>query len=157
MATNGAQQGFEPVLAAHNMMQSAGNRAQKEQAHQFLEQFQKSVCLLARDESSAHWTNSSLQQEAWTTTLAILESPGADAAAKLFAATTLKGKVGCHVMQPCFVVADSARLYTTSTRYPAHNSQSYEPLLCAILRHFTQALNPSDSSCVSAWPTWQYK
>jgi transportin-3 len=97
MATNGAQQGFEPVLAAHNMMQSAGNRAQKEQAHQFLEQFQKSVCLFAWDESSAHWTNSSLQQEAWTTTLAILESPGADAAAKLFAATTLKGKVGCHV------------------------------------------------------------
>jgi transportin-3 len=47
MATNGAQQGFEPVLAAHNMMQSAGNRAQKEQAHQFLEQFQKSVCLFA--------------------------------------------------------------------------------------------------------------
>lgn len=44
MAANGAQQGFEPVLAAHNMMQSAGNRAQKEQAHQFLEQFQKSVC-----------------------------------------------------------------------------------------------------------------
>ncbi|KAH7382491.1 armadillo-type protein [Phaeosphaeria sp. MPI-PUGE-AT-0046c] len=74
MATNGAQQGFEPVLAAHNMMQSAGNRAQKEQAHQFLEQFQKS-------------------QEAWTTTLAILESQAADAAAKLFAATTLKGKI----------------------------------------------------------------
>ncbi|KAH7070976.1 armadillo-type protein [Paraphoma chrysanthemicola] len=74
MATNGAQPGFEPVLAAHNMMQSSGNRAQKEQAHQFLEQFQKS-------------------QEAWTTTLAILESPPADAAAKLFAATTLKGKI----------------------------------------------------------------
>jgi len=44
MAANGAQTGFEPVLAAHNMMQSSGNRAQKEQAHQFLEQFQKSVC-----------------------------------------------------------------------------------------------------------------
>jgi transportin-3 len=48
MATNGAQQGFEPVLAAHNMMQSSGNRAQKEQAHQFLEQFQKSVCWTGR-------------------------------------------------------------------------------------------------------------
>jgi transportin-3 len=42
MAANGVQS-FEPVLAAHNMMQSGGNRAQKEQAHQFLEQFQKSV------------------------------------------------------------------------------------------------------------------
>jgi hypothetical protein len=157
MATNGAQQGFEPVLAAHNMMQSAGNRAQKEQAHQFLEQFQKSVCLFAWDESSAHWTNSSLQQEAWTTTLAILESPGADAAAKLFAATTLKGKVGCHVTQPCFVVADSARLFTTSTKYPAHSFQSYEPLLCAILPPSTQVQSPSDSSYVFAWRTWQYK
>jgi hypothetical protein len=92
MAANGAQQGFEPVLAAHNMMQSAGNRAQKEQAHQFLEQFQKSVCVVGR--RNVDWANRTPQQEAWTTTLAILESAPADAAAKLFAATTLKGKVG---------------------------------------------------------------
>lgn len=44
MATNGAQQVYEPVLAAHNLMQSASNRTQKEQAHEFLEKFQKSVC-----------------------------------------------------------------------------------------------------------------
>ena len=31
------------MLAAHNMMQSASNRTQKEQAHEFLEKFQKSV------------------------------------------------------------------------------------------------------------------
>ncbi|KAF3052854.1 Nuclear import receptor [Didymella keratinophila] len=74
MATNGAQQVYEPVLAAHNLMQSASNRTQKEQAHEFLEKFQKS-------------------QEAWTTTLAMLESSSVDAAAKLFAATTLKGKI----------------------------------------------------------------
>jgi transportin-3 len=40
------------------------------------------------------------QEEAWTTTLAMLEANSADAAAKLFAATTLKGKVGycyCNV------------------------------------------------------------
>lgn len=43
MATNGAQQVYEPVLAAHNLMQSASNRIQKEQAHEFLEKFQKSV------------------------------------------------------------------------------------------------------------------
>ncbi|ENI02157.1 hypothetical protein COCC4DRAFT_174979 [Bipolaris maydis ATCC 48331] len=55
-------------------MASSADRAQKEQAHQFLEQFQKS-------------------EEAWTTTLAMLESNSADAAAKLFAATTLKGKI----------------------------------------------------------------
>lgn len=44
MAANGAQQVYEPVLAAHNLMQSASNRTQKEQAHEFLEKFQKSVC-----------------------------------------------------------------------------------------------------------------
>lgn len=45
MAANGAQAGFEPVLAAHQLMATGANRAQKEQAHQFLEQFQKSVCV----------------------------------------------------------------------------------------------------------------
>jgi transportin-3 len=42
MAANG-QHVFDPVLAAHNTMSSQADRAQKEQAHQFLEQFQKSV------------------------------------------------------------------------------------------------------------------
>ncbi|KAF2469654.1 ARM repeat-containing protein [Lindgomyces ingoldianus] len=76
MATNGAQQAFGPgpVLAAHNMMQSGADRAQKEEAHHYLEKFQKS-------------------QEAWTITFEILQSSGVDVAAKLFAATTLKGKI----------------------------------------------------------------
>jgi transportin-3 len=43
MAANG-QQVFDPVLAAHNTMASQADRAQKEQAHHFLEDFQKSVC-----------------------------------------------------------------------------------------------------------------
>lgn len=43
MASNGVQNVFAPVLAAHNTMASGADRAQKEQAHQFLEQFQKSV------------------------------------------------------------------------------------------------------------------
>jgi len=43
MAANGVQQAFTQVLAAHNTMQSGADRAQKEQAHLFLEQFQKSV------------------------------------------------------------------------------------------------------------------
>ncbi|KAF2732980.1 ARM repeat-containing protein [Polyplosphaeria fusca] len=74
MAANGAQQAFEPILAAHTTMQSGANRTQKEQAHQFLEQFQKS-------------------SEAWTATIAMLQADGVDAAAKLFAVTTLKGKI----------------------------------------------------------------
>ena len=49
MATNGAQQVFAPVLAAHNTMSSGADRSQKEQAHQYLEQFQKSVLLNTTD------------------------------------------------------------------------------------------------------------
>lgn len=43
MAANGAQQVYGPVLAAHNTMASTADRSQKEQAHLFLESFQKSV------------------------------------------------------------------------------------------------------------------
>lgn len=42
MAANGTQ-AFAPVLAALQTMQSNVYRAQKGQAHEFLEQFQKSV------------------------------------------------------------------------------------------------------------------
>jgi transportin-3 len=48
MAANG-QQVFDPVLAAHNTMSSQADRVQKEQAHQYLEQFQKSVCGIGTD------------------------------------------------------------------------------------------------------------
>jgi len=41
--TNGAGQAYAPVLDALAAMQSNMNRAQKGQAHQYLEQFQKSV------------------------------------------------------------------------------------------------------------------
>ncbi|KAB2576864.1 Uncharacterized protein DIS24_g6890 [Lasiodiplodia hormozganensis] len=76
MAANGAaaQQAFAPVLAALATMQSNVDRTQKGQAHEYLEQFQKS-------------------EEAWTTNFAILQSPDAAVEAKLFAATTLKGKI----------------------------------------------------------------
>ncbi|GME24070.1 mrna transport regulator [Neofusicoccum parvum] len=76
MAANGAaaQQAFAPVLAALATMQSNVDRTQKGQAHEYLEQFQKS-------------------EEAWTTNFAILQSAEAAVEAKLFAATTLKGKI----------------------------------------------------------------
>lgn len=73
-ATMNGQQAFAPVLSALATMSSNVDRAQKGQAHQYLEQFQKS-------------------SEAWTSTFAILQSPEATDEAKLFAATTLKGKV----------------------------------------------------------------
>lgn len=71
---NGAQHAFEPVLSALAMMSSSADRSRKGEAHKYLEHFQKS-------------------QEAWTSTFAILQSPQASDEAKLFAATTLKGKV----------------------------------------------------------------
>ena len=68
------QQPFAPVLSALATMQSNVGNNQKSQAHSYLEQFQKS-------------------NEAWTSTFAMLQSPQATDEAKLFAATTLKGKV----------------------------------------------------------------
>jgi transportin-3 len=71
---NGASQQFAPVLSALATMSSNAERAQKTQAHTFLEHFQKS-------------------EEAWTSTFAILQASQATDEARLFAATTLKGKV----------------------------------------------------------------
>ena len=68
------QQAFAPVLNALATMSSGAGSAQKSQAHSYLEQFQKS-------------------EEAWTSTFAMLQSPQATNEAKIFAATTLKGKV----------------------------------------------------------------
>ncbi|KAI9830695.1 MAG: Nuclear import receptor [Phylliscum demangeonii] len=76
MASNGdsAQVSFAPVLAALNTLQSREDQATKEAAHNFLDAFQKSP-------------------EAWTTTYGILQSADATVEAKLFAATTLRGKI----------------------------------------------------------------
>ncbi|KAJ5787028.1 hypothetical protein N7457_002018 [Penicillium paradoxum] len=74
MASKEAGQAFAPVLAAVATMQGNVPRSEKTQAHEFLEKFQKSI-------------------EAWTTTHAILQSPDVPVEAKLFAATTLKGKI----------------------------------------------------------------
>jgi transportin-3 len=74
MATADVQGAFAPVLSALATMQSNANRAQKGEAHTYLEQFQKS-------------------SEAWTSSFEILQAPTSDDQAKLFAATTLKGKI----------------------------------------------------------------
>ncbi|PGH35900.1 transportin-3 [[Emmonsia] crescens] len=71
---NGAGQAFAPVLAAVATMQGNVARSEKTHAHEYLEKFQKSV-------------------EAWTTTHALLQSAEIPVEAKLFAATTLKGKI----------------------------------------------------------------
>ncbi|KAL4865552.1 hypothetical protein BDV12DRAFT_174529 [Aspergillus spectabilis] len=71
---DGAGQAFGPVLAAVATMQGNVPRSEKAHAHEFLEKFQKSV-------------------EAWTITHEMLQSADVPVEAKLFAATTLKGKI----------------------------------------------------------------
>ncbi|RMZ76746.1 hypothetical protein DV737_g4727, partial [Chaetothyriales sp. CBS 132003] len=66
--------GLAPILAALATMQSNGKAKDKLQAHQYLENFQKST-------------------EAWNSTHAILRDASAPVEARLFAATTLKGKI----------------------------------------------------------------
>ncbi|KAK5107770.1 hypothetical protein LTR62_000694 [Meristemomyces frigidus] len=73
-ATMNPSQAFAPVLSALATMSSSADRSSKSQAHEYLERFQKS-------------------EEAWNSTFAILQSPQATDEAKLFAATTLKGKI----------------------------------------------------------------
>lgn len=98
MAANGSSQAFAPVLAALSTMESNVDRAQKGQAHEYLEQFQKSVCpadsmsinAIKDNRASA---NPCIQAEAWTSTISMLQTQDATFQAKLFAATTLKGKV----------------------------------------------------------------
>ncbi|KAL2433279.1 mRNA transport regulator MTR10 [Exophiala dermatitidis] len=65
---------YAPVLTALATMQSNVAGKQKTEAHEYLEKFQKS-------------------SEAWTTTHAILRDTSAPVEARLFAATTLKGKI----------------------------------------------------------------
>ncbi|KAL9100293.1 MAG: hypothetical protein Q9163_004311 [Psora crenata] len=88
-----ATAGFGPVLSALSMMQSNAEREEKSQAHEYLEKFQKSVC--DHHDGLYMWTSTHclIQPEAWTTTHSILSSQGLAAEAKLFAATTLKGKI----------------------------------------------------------------
>ncbi|KAI9774581.1 MAG: Nuclear import receptor [Geoglossum simile] len=81
MASNGVaeQQAFAPVLAALATLQGNVERTQKSQAHDFLERFQKSP-------------------EAWAAMHSLLRSD-ASAEAKIFAATTLKGKITYDIDQ----------------------------------------------------------
>ncbi|KAI0478983.1 exportin 1-like protein [Xylariaceae sp. FL0804] len=74
MSTNGAQQAFTPEAVLEAMLAlRGGDTEKKRKAHEYLGEFQKS-------------------QSAWSTTVAILQSE-AEADVKLFAATTLKGKI----------------------------------------------------------------
>ena len=75
MAANNSSLGaLAPILSALATMQSHAAAKDKAGAHEFLEKFQKS-------------------SEAWNTTHNILQDLSTAPEARLFAATTLKGKV----------------------------------------------------------------
>ncbi|KAI9749207.1 MAG: hypothetical protein M4579_006961 [Chaenotheca gracillima] len=82
MASSGAAtpQDFAPVLAALATLSSNQERSQKTQAHEYLGEFQKSA-------------------GAWQATHAMLLDGSSSTEAKLFAATTLKGKITYDIDQ----------------------------------------------------------
>ncbi|KAI2607600.1 ARM repeat-containing protein [Hypoxylon fragiforme] len=108
MATNGgAQPAFGPdeVLQAMLTMRG-GDSEKKKKAHEYLELFQKSTT-------------------AWTTTVTILQS-NAEADVKLFAATTLRGKI----------------TYDLSTQVPAAEIPAVRSQLLVLLKTFAPGPKP---------------
>ncbi|KAI1373670.1 ARM repeat-containing protein [Hypoxylon crocopeplum] len=107
MATNGAQQAFGPDQVLQAMLTMRGGDSDKKRtAHEYLESFQKSTT-------------------AWTTTIAILQS-NAEADVKLFAATTLRGKI----------------TYDLTTQVPASEIPAVRTQLLALLKRFAPGPKP---------------
>ncbi|KAI0012954.1 exportin 1-like protein [Xylariaceae sp. FL0662B] len=107
MAANGAQTAFAPeeVLQAMLTMRG-GDSDKKKKAHEYLEGFQKSA-------------------GAWSTTIAILQSD-AEADVKLFAATTLRGKI----------------TYDLATQVPPTELLAVRTQLLALLKRFAPGPKP---------------
>ncbi|CRK16321.1 hypothetical protein BN1708_017479, partial [Verticillium longisporum] len=107
MAANGAQGSYTPenVLAAVVTMRG-GEREAKKQAHEYLERFQKS-------------------KDAWPLVIGILQSD-ADAEAKLFAATTMRGKL----------------TYDLSTDISDSELPALREQILLLLKHYASGLRP---------------
>lgn len=107
MASNGAQAAFPPEQVLEAMLTMRSNDAdRKKKAHKFLEEFQKS-------------------SSAWTTTFTILQSD-AEADVKLFAATTLRGKI----------------TYDLSTQIPAEQHAAVRTQLLELLKVYAPGPKP---------------
>ena len=76
------------------------------------------ACVVLADQPS--------QPEAWTTTHAILQSPDSAVEARLFAATTLKGKVRYRLHAKVLPALTCNRLRTTCISYQQKPSNLYE-------------------------------
>ncbi|KAK7757723.1 Nuclear import receptor [Diatrype stigma] len=107
MATNGTQQAFTPDEVFQAMQTMRGSDLEKKKkAHEYLESFQKSTT-------------------AWTTSLEMLQSQ-AEADAKLFAATTLKGKI----------------TYDLSTQVPVAGLPALRSQILALLKQYAAGPKP---------------
>ncbi|XXG99031.1 hypothetical protein Hte_005365 [Hypoxylon texense] len=107
MASNGSQQvfGVDEVLQAMLTMRG-GDSEKKKRAHEYLESFQKSTT-------------------AWSATITILQS-NAEADVKLFAATTLRGKI----------------TYDLSTQVPAPEIPAVRTQLLSLLKRYAPGPKP---------------
>ncbi|KAI9800826.1 MAG: hypothetical protein M1825_003609 [Sarcosagium campestre] len=106
MAPNGISEEteLEPVVSAVATLQGNVDRAQKTQAHEFLDKFQKTVSAETQLQTSTFRSAAleltpSIQPEAWSTTHSMLQSNKISPEAQLFAATTLKGKITYDIDQ----------------------------------------------------------
>ncbi|KAI1446402.1 ARM repeat-containing protein [Annulohypoxylon stygium] len=108
MAANDAQPAFGPeeVLQAMLTMRGGAAEKRKKEAHEYLELFQKSPA-------------------AWTTSITILQS-NAEADVKLFAATTLRGKI----------------TYDLTTQVPAAEIPAVRTQLLALLKRYAPGPKP---------------
>ncbi|KAL7628104.1 Nuclear import receptor [Parahypoxylon ruwenzoriense] len=107
MAANGAQRTFGPDEVLQAMLTMRGGDSNKKmEAHEYLESFQKSPT-------------------AWTTTITILQS-NAEPDVKLFAATTLRGKI----------------TYDLSTQVPPSEIPAVRAQLLALLKSFARGPKP---------------
>ncbi|RYP71443.1 hypothetical protein DL771_004810 [Monosporascus sp. 5C6A] len=107
MATSAAQQAFTPDGVFQAMQTMRGSETEKKKkAHDYLESFQKSTA-------------------AWTTSFEMLQSQ-AEADAKLFAATTLKGKI----------------TYDLSTQVPPDGFSALRSQVLALLKQYAPGPKP---------------
>jgi len=111
MAANGvlAQEALAPILSAVNTMQSSTDKVQKQTAADYLDQFQKT-------------------SDAWNTCIAILQTSNLSAQMKMFAATTLKGKVAVkrsRFLEALLTLrkAKSSSIFTSFRKIPSHSSE----------------------------------
>src|SRR5271154_4170089 len=97
------------------------------------------------------------QPEAWNTTHTILQAPGTAVEARLFAATTLKGKVGHAYLFCASMINAPRRSPTIFTNYLRKPSAPCEILLFLFFKHSVRDLGLYGYSYVFALRVWLFR